>query len=194
MVFEACLSARLGGVGGSVFRRAGLVAALVTAFATIRANPRAEGQEPVSTSEKHIIGATETITEANSGIEFAARIDTGAKTCSLHVEQMEIEDESTRRLENIGKTVRFLIKGEGGKAAWLERQIVAAVRVKSSMLKTGEFDQRYKVRLALEWKNVRKEVLVTLNDRTEMAYPMLIGRNFLRGDFLVDVAKQNDES
>jgi hypothetical protein len=43
------------------------------------------------------------------------------------------------------------------------------------------------VRLALQWKDFSKEVLVTLNDRTDMTYPLLIGRNFLQGDFLVDV-------
>jgi hypothetical protein len=33
--------------------------------------------------------------------------------------------------------------------------------------------------------------MVSLNDRTDMEYPLLIGRNFLRGDFLVDVEKSN---
>jgi hypothetical protein len=32
---------------------------------------------------------------------------------------------------------------------------------------------------------------VTLNDRTDMEFPLLIGRNFLRDDFLVDVSKKN---
>jgi hypothetical protein len=36
-----------------------------------------------------------------------------------------------------------------------------------------------------------KKVLVTLNDRTDMEFPLLIGRNFLRGDFLVDVEKND---
>jgi hypothetical protein len=189
MVFQACLPASPGRGGPSTLRRAGLVAAFAAAWTLARA----AGQEPVPDSEKNIVGATAMIKEASSGLVFAARIDTGAKTCSLHVEQMEIEGESSKRLENIGKKIRFLIKGEGGKEAWLEGKIAAAVRVKSSALKNGEFDQRYKVRLPLQWKNVRKEVLVTLNDRTDMVYPLLIGRNFLRGNFLVDVSKQNDE-
>ena len=45
----------------------------------------------------------------------------------------------------------------------------------------------------MQWKDFRKEVLVTLNDRTDMEYPLLLGRNFLRGDFLVDVAQDADK-
>ena len=153
----------------------------------------AGGEETVSPSSKHIIGATATITEVGTGIPFSARIDTGAKSCSLHVEKIEIEDESPQRLRNIGKTIRFLIKGDNGKSDWIETKIAAAVRVRSSVFKTGEFDQRYKVRLTLRWKDFEKEVLVTLNDRANMIYPLLIGRNYLRGDFLVDVDKKNDD-
>jgi hypothetical protein len=156
-----------------------------------RANARS--QESVSSKPQHIIGATATITEASTGIPFVARIDTGAKSCSLHVEEMEIENESHNRIENIGKKVRFLIRGADGKAEWVETKIATAVRVKSSALKNGEFDRRYKVLLTLRWKKFEKEVLVTLNDRTEMEYPVLIGRNYLRGDFLVDVDKPDDE-
>jgi hypothetical protein len=150
-------------------------------------------QESVSPAPQHIIGATATITEASTGIPFLARIDTGAKSCSLHVEEMEIDDESPQRLDNIGKKVRFLIRGKDGKPEWIDTTIAAAVRVKSSVFKNGEFDQRYKVLLTLQWKDFEKEVLVTLNDRTKMEYPLLIGRNYLRGDFLVDVAKKEDE-
>lgn len=142
---------------------------------------------------KRIIGAIAKITEANSGIEFLARVDTGATSCSIHVEKLEIEDESPKRLENVGKKARFLLKGADGESKWVETKVVAAVRVKSSALKNGDFDRRYKVRLPLQWKDFRKEVRVTLNDRAEMAYPLLIGRNFLRGDFLVDVALSEEK-
>ncbi|HEY3395670.1 MAG TPA: RimK/LysX family protein [Lacipirellulaceae bacterium] len=153
----------------------------------------AKGQDAVSPAPKQIIGATDTFTEASTGIPFSARIDTGAKSCSLHVEQMEIKDEAPKRLANIGKTVRFLIQGKNGKSEWIETTIAGAVRVKSSVFKNGEFDRRYKVRLTLRWNEFEKEVLVTLNDRTDMEYPLLIGRNYLRGDFLVDVAKKAGE-
>jgi hypothetical protein len=153
----------------------------------------ARSQETVSADPKHVIGATATITEMTTGISFSARVDTGAKSCSLHIEKMEIDDESPKRLDNIGKKVRFLIKGENDTSEWIETTIAAAVRVKSSVFKNGEFDRRYKVLLTLRWKDFEKEVLVTLNDRTDMEYPLLIGRNYLRGDFLVDVAKRNRE-
>src|SRR4051812_46219693 len=44
---------------------------------------------PAKTS-KRTIGATATLSEASTGLSFPARIDTGAETCSLHVEKVEI--------------------------------------------------------------------------------------------------------
>ncbi len=164
-----------------------VVAALcLTMFAYLAAR----GQT-VPEKKKHIIGATAVLTEASSELPFAARIDTGAASCSLHVEKVEIEDEAKKPLDNIGKSVRFQIKNEQGKSAWVESTIAGVVRVRSSALKDGEFDRRYKVRLTLKWGDFDKEVLVTLNDRTDMKFPLLVGRNFLRHDFLVDVDIDN---
>lgn len=148
------------------------------------------GVKEVSKPKKRVIGATATFTEVSSGLQFPARIDTGAQSCSLHVEKIEIQDESPKRLNNVGKKIRFLIEYDG-KSKWVESTIAKAVRIKSSALKHGEFDRRYKVPLTLQWRDFRKEVLVTLNDRTHMEYPLLIGRNYLHGDFLVDVAKND---
>jgi hypothetical protein len=149
----------------------------------------AAGGEAVANEAKHIIGATAELTEMESGLTFAARIDTGAKSCSLHVEKIEIKDEAKSRVRNVGKIARVLLRDADGETEWIETKIVEAVRVKSSSLEAGEFDRRYKVRLTLRWKDFENSVLVTLNDRTDMEFPLLIGRNFLRGDFLVDVEK-----
>ncbi len=57
----------------------------------------------------------------------------------------------------------------------------------TALLTSVDQEERYKVRLTLRLHEVKKRVLVTLNDRFHMKYPMLLGRNFLRGDFIVDV-------
>ena len=167
---------------------------LIAIFVGVCSVMGASGNDVSAKSTQRVIGATATLTEMNSGIAFPARIDTGAETCSLHVEKIEIQDKTARRTKNVGKSVRFLLKGSDGKTQWVEGIVADAVRVKSSSLKSGEVDHRYKVRLTLQWKDVRKEVLVTLNDRTSMEYPLLIGRNFLQGDFLVDVDLDKDQS
>ena len=179
-----------------VQRRATAQAAvvLVAIFVGVCGVMGASGNDVSAKPAKRTIGATATLTETNSGFAFPARIDTGAETCSLHVEKIEIQDKTARRTKNVGKSVRFLLKGSDGKTQWVEGIVADAIRVKSSSLKSGDVDHRYKVRLTLQWKDVRKEVLVTLNDRTSMEYPLLVGRNFLQGDFLVDVDLDKDQS
>jgi hypothetical protein len=181
---------RYSSVPHAVGPRRWLLVLFFTLWATVT-GLLAAGDETVSKPKKHIIGATAILTEVSTKLPFAARVDTGAHTCSLHVEKIEIKDEAEKPLKNIGKTIRFLIKNEQGQSEWVETTIASVVRVHSSALKEGDFDRRYKVRLTLQWDEVRKEVLVTLNDRTAMDYPLLVGRNFLRHDFLVDVDIDN---
>ncbi len=148
--------------------------------------------ETVAAQSKHIIGATARITEATSGLSFAARVDTGATTCSIHAEKWEIMNPAKRPPDNVGKPIRVLIKNEKGDEAWVDSVVASRVRVRSSVQDEDDYHGRYKVVLPLEWNGVKKEVLVTINDRTDMDYPLLIGRNFLRGDFLVDVDVDRD--
>ncbi len=129
------------------------------------------------------IGPVATVTEVSTGLPFRARVDTGATTCSIHYEAIEIEGASESPAENVGKPVRFLVKNPDGKSQWIDTKIADHVVVRTS---TDE-DERYKVQLKLRWEDVEKKVLVTLSDREKMKYPVLLGRNFLRGDFLVDV-------
>lgn len=167
----------------------GFACALVIGLALV---VHANAKDSTAKKEKRVIGSTALITETESGFAFPGRVDTGAETCSLHVEKIVIEDKTARRLKNVGKPIRILLKDQDGKTHWIETVVADAVRVKSSTLPGGEYDHRYKVRLTLEWQGVSKEVLVTLNNRTDMEYPLLIGRNFLRGDFLVDVGHENE--
>jgi hypothetical protein len=141
----------------------------------------------VPSPAKQVIGATATITELTTGLPFAARIDTGAATCSIHTVKWEIEDRSRKPSENVGKPIRVLIKNQDGDEKWIETKVAGRVRIRNSALDDDDYHGRYKIKLPLEWNGFKKEVLVTINDRTEMSYPLLIGRNYLKKDFLVDV-------
>ncbi len=142
---------------------------------------------------KQIIGATATIVETTSGLPFAARVDTGATTCSIHAVKWEIEGHARHPAKNVGKPIRVLIQNEKGDQAWIDSVVAGRVRVRSSVQSEDDYHGRYKIHLPLAWDGVTKDVLVTINDRTDMDYPFLIGRNFLQGDFLVDVDRDSDD-
>lgn len=149
----------------------------------------AENSAKESRNEKQVIGSTAVVEEVESDFSFPARVDTGATTSSLHVEDCKIKDEASKMTENVGKTIRFRIKNQRGESEWLERKIAEI-----SVIKTSEQEERrYKVPITLNCSDVKKRVLVSLNDRSHMTYPVLLGRNFLEGDFLVDVALDKEQ-
>ncbi len=139
--------------------------------------------------QKRVIGATATIMEKQSELLFRARVDSGAKSCSLHIEDYKIENESEQMANNIGKVVRFHIKNGNNESHWLEAKIAGYVVVKTA----AHRERRYKVPLTLRYKDIEKTVLVTLNNREKMEFPLLLGRNFLMRDFVVDVELDNNE-
>lgn len=164
------------------FATFGLFAALV-GWGPLLRTAAAEESPVARIAEKRIIGPTTIVAEADSEIDFRARVDTGATTTSLHVEEWAIEDESSEMAENVGKKIRIRIKNHRDESQWIESRIEEIGIVKTSAVA----EQRYKVELTLCWNDVKKRVLVTLNDRSRMKYPLLLGRNFLQGDFVVDV-------
>jgi hypothetical protein len=141
-------------------------------------------------SEVRVIGATTVVTEVSTGVPLPARVDTGATSCSIHCEAIEIQNADPNPRENIGKPVRFLVKYGDSEGKWVESKIVDHVVVRTS----ERDDERYKVKLRLRWEDVEKKVVATLNDRQKMKYPMLLGRNFLRDDFLVNVSMDAAEA
>ena len=143
----------------------------------------ASADEPEQPARKQVIGPTAEVVAEDGDLTFAARVDTGAATTSVHVDKVVIEDESPKKSENVGKTVRFRMSNHNGQKEWVVRKIADVGVVKTSERK----EERYKVKLTLECNAVKKRVLVTLNDRSKMQYPLLLGRNFLQNDFLVDV-------
>lgn len=132
---------------------------------------------------RRLVGPVAKVAEAESEMQFIARVDTGAKTCSLHAAEKKIEGASKYMEDNLGKIVRFRIENRRGESQWLERPIAEVREIRTS---EGE-EMRYLVPMQLACQGVQREVLVSLNDRSQMNYTMLLGRNFLAGEFVVDV-------
>ncbi|MGI9430184.1 MAG: RimK/LysX family protein [Bythopirellula sp.] len=152
-------------------------------YALLLNTARAKTLSEDSDNAKLVIGPTAVVEETESDLMFPARVDTGATTSSLHVEEAKVVDEAGAMTENVGKKIRFRIKNHRGESEWLERKIAEI-----SVIKTSEREEtRYKVPVTLNCLDVKKRVLVSLNDRSHMTYPVLLGRNFLQGDFVVDV-------
>lgn len=113
--------------------------------------------------------------------ELIIKVDTGAYTSSIHCS--EIIKEDTNHVSCI-----FLDKSHEQFTGELIRfEIVKEVKVKSS---NGISERRPMIRTSLELFEERHEILLTLTNRGDMNYPVLLGRRFLHERFLVDVSKK----
>jgi len=130
---------------------------------------------------KHIIGGVENIRLVPPNAVLKARIDTGAKTTS-------IDARNITPFERDGKEwVRFVCL-EGDKEHTIEKKILKTIFIKRH---GGESQSRYVVNMRIVLGDVSQLIQVTLNDRKTYTYPVLIGRNFLRDYFIVDVSKKH---
>jgi hypothetical protein len=134
--------------------------------------------------ERTILGATESIRFPEYLWEnVRARIDTGAKTSAMHCSKVVVLN--TER----GNLLQFWLETDSSDddvcfstSEFQER------KVRSSF---GEVETRFTIKALVVIGGKRIRGKFTLTNRKKMSYPVLIGRNFLRGRFLVDVSQGN---
>lgn len=130
-----------------------------------------------------IAGWLETIVLTPQQIKLRAKLDTGAKTSSIHAENM-------MRFERNGiPWIRFdLPKGRDKKAVQhtIERPILREVLIKRHKLLSVS---RPVVELSFCINNNNYTTRFTLADRGNFNYPVLLGREFLKNTILVDAAE-----
>ncbi|NIT61781.1 MAG: hypothetical protein GWN00_37950 [Aliifodinibius sp.] len=141
----------------------------------------------ISIVGKQIIGQTEVIEVVDASLKFQARIDTGAKRTSIHAINLSVSDSSEVMKDNIGKAITFTIVNELDESKEVTKIIEDVTKVKNPQ---GE-ELRYVVKMELAWGRVySKKVTVSLRNRQRMKYKLLIGRNWLENDFVVDVTRE----
>ena len=136
-------------------------------------------QQPQSLPKK-VIGRAEKVSFPELGaFDVPARIDTGAQTTALWATDIVATKGSL--------SFRLFAPGSSFYTGEIHhtKQFTEIV-VGSSM---GHVQVRYKVRVLIKLKGKKIRAQVTLADRAEQAYPVLVGRNVLRGKFIVDVAQ-----
>jgi hypothetical protein len=129
-----------------------------------------------------VIGAAEFVDIPGWNVRgLPAKVDTGARTSALHVEnvrelprgRVRFDVRLHRRLPERRVTVEASIQRRG--------------RVRST---SGDAEPRLFVAASIHVGPVRRRIELGLVDRKNMIYRMLLGRSALSGAFLVDAGKR----
>jgi hypothetical protein len=129
-----------------------------------------------------LVGWREYVAFPDLGIPFVrAKVDTGARTSSLHATRLhhyEVNGEDW---------VRFTVPARKGRPA--HRVEAPLAGVKSVTSSNGETQKRFFVHTRLRIGEKTFSAEVTLSNRSQMGYAMLVGRTALLRRFNVDVSK-----
>lgn len=131
--------------------------------------------------DKQIVGAIECCNLPELGIsDLNVRIDTGAKTSSLHVDNIDnfhrqgkpwVRFDIHPNIHNVNETLAC------------EAPVKDIRRIKSS---NGKSEERYIIRTPLVLGEQTWSIEISLTDRSEMSFLMLLGREGMANKILVD--------
>lgn len=135
-------------------------------------------------NKKEIIGQTVLVDLPRLGFTgIRAKTDTGAYYCSLHCHFINVKVENGKRIlcfnlldpshpEYQDRTIQY-------------RRKFIVKQIKNSF---GDIESRYLIRTSVHIHNRKIKAWVSLTDRGNMKFPMLLGSRLLRNKFVVDVS------
>ena len=140
--------------------------------------------EPADESAPLVVGWREWVALPQAGVEWVkAKIDTGARSSAIHAFDLEV-------LERDGaEWVRFSIhpwQRSDEDHVELSLPVLDRREVRSS---NGQTEQRYAVALDVTLAGRTITTVMTLSNRDEMGFRMLIGREALARGVLVDASR-----
>jgi ribosomal protein S6--L-glutamate ligase len=133
-------------------------------------------------ARKTVIGRIERVSIPAFGLSLEGRIDTGARKCSLHAfHEKEVRSGGESFIE-------FSTTDDQGKILRMKSRIVERIMIRTT---GGESSHRYVIREKVTLGSVTRDVHINLNNRSGLIYKFLVGRNLLRGTFVVDVSQSH---
>lgn len=134
--------------------------------------------------EKLVVGDVENVRFENLDLVLRARIDTGASTSSLDARDIGSFERDGDRW------VRFtVLDPESGEPLVLERPRSRRVRILQAT--ADEPERRPVVEMRVTLGDNTQTAEFTLSNRSNLEFPVLIGRNILRDLMVVDVSKRD---
>ena len=129
----------------------------------------------VNAEKKIIIGGIEEVVLLPWGVKLPARVDTGAAKSSLDAREIKVRDDR----------VEFKLPKKYGDLQ-LRLPVVEWKHVRTP----GGLERRPIVELEICLGSKRIHTKVNLTDRSMVKYPLILGRNFLKEDYVVDVKRR----
>ena len=132
-------------------------------------------------SDKKLIGKKEVISIIDLDLyDLDAKVDTGADSNALHCDNIIIEDD----------IVHFCLLDEVHESYHGKRMSMPIYKIKKVKSSNGEIQERPSIKVSVEFFGKKYKSVISLTNRADMKFPMLIGRRFLNNRFLVDVPKE----
>ena len=141
-----------------------------------------QSSEATAPLDKIIIGSEELVLLNNLKEKYKARIDTGATTSSLNATNI-IEFERDGK-----KWVRFNFNQTMNN----DTQIIEAKLTRTILIRQANNSKPIRrpiIELPVQLGNIKMLTEFTLANRSNMAFPVLLGRTFLKDIVMVDVAR-----
>ena len=132
--------------------------------------------------EKKIVGRKELISILDLELyDLDAKVDTGADSNALHCDNIIVDKD----------TVHFCLLDEVHESYHGKRMSMPLYKLKKVKSSNGEIQMRPSIKVSVEFFGKKYTSVISLTNRADMKFPMLIGRRFLKDRFLVDVSKEN---
>jgi hypothetical protein len=137
-------------------------------------------------SQPLLIGWKEYVGFPDWGIRrVKAKVDTGARTSALDVAGYELRPAGEYGL---AATLRLALdQKQPGRLITVEVPVLRLVTVSNS---GGIREQRPLIEVLVRLGRLTKRIRLTLTNRASMRFRMILGREALRDDFVVDVSKK----
>ena len=133
-------------------------------------------------SEKRIIGKKEKISILDLELfDLDAKVDTGADSNAIHCDDIRIDNDGF---------VHFHLLDEIHPSYHTKEMKLPLHSIKKVRSSNGELQERPSIKVTVEFFGKKYKTIVSLTSRADMKFPMLIGRKFLSGKFLVDVEQE----